>query len=444
MRTVVLAWVALALVLGALAPRVEHALSGAGWEASGSESVQARDQIDRDFAGQGSYALQVVVSSDSEGSNTPAFRATLARVRAILGRDGRVGAVDSPRPRASISPDGRTAVVVAAAAAAPDDMVRAATDLEPAIAAAGSGRVQARLTGAAAMWSDFNDANKSAMLKSEVISWPVTLLILLLAFGSLVAAGLPLLLTILGLVSAAGMLFIGAQVFDISIWAMNFALMFALALGIDYSLFIVARFRQALVDEELTPVDAVAKAMETAGKAVLFSGLTVLIALSAVLLVPSPAFRSMSVGIMFAVTFVLAASLTMLPAVLAWLGHRVNRVALPWTKRGGQRSPRLAAWADRVGRHPAAYGIVGLVLVGALAWPVAELKTGMPSITVVPSGDQSREGYDQVQAAFGAGAPGTLQLVAPVTEARATQAAWCVTGSLQVGLQAAVRRVIWP
>ena len=422
-RTVVLAWVALALVLGALAPRVEHALSGAGWEASGSESVQARDQIDRDFAGQGSYALQVVVSSDSEGSNAPAFRATVARVRAILGHDDRVGTVGSPRPRASISPDGRTAVVVAGAAAAPDDMVRAATDLEPAIAAAGSGRVQASLTGAPAMWSDFNDANKEAMLKSELISWPVTLLILLLAFGSLVAAGLPLLLTILGLVSAAGMLFIGAQVFDISIWAMNFALMFALALGIDYSLFIVARFRQALVDEELTPVDAVAKAMDTAGKAVLFSGLTVLIALSAVLLVPSPAFRSMSVGIMFAVTFVLAASLTMLPAVLAWLGHRVNRVALPWTKRGGQRSPRLAAWADRVWRHPVAYGIVGLVLVGALAWPVAELKTGMPSITVVPPGDQSREGYDQVRAAFGAGAPGTLQLVAPATEARATQAA---------------------
>ena len=91
------------------------------------------------------------------------------------------------------------------------------------------------------MWSDFNEANKSAMLKSEIISWPVTLAILLLAFGSLVAAGLPLLLTILGLMASAGSLFLITHLFDVSIWAMNFALMFALALGIDYALFIVAR-----------------------------------------------------------------------------------------------------------------------------------------------------------------------------------------------------------
>ena len=95
------------------------------------------------------------------------------------------------------------------------------------------------------MWSDFNEANKTAMMKSEVISWPVTLGILVLAFGSLVAAGLPLMLTILGLVAAAGSLYLGTQLLDISIWAMNFALMFALALGIDYALFVVMRFRGA-------------------------------------------------------------------------------------------------------------------------------------------------------------------------------------------------------
>ena len=95
------------------------------------------------------------------------------------------------------------------------------------------------------MWSDFNAANRSAMLKSEVISWPVTLGIMLLAFGSLVAAGLPLMLTMLGLLAAAGSLYLGTLIAPISIWAMNFALMFALALGIDYALFIVLRFRGA-------------------------------------------------------------------------------------------------------------------------------------------------------------------------------------------------------
>ena len=110
-------------------------------------------------------------------------------------------------------------------------MVRAADALKGRSARSVGGGVQVHLTGAAGMWSDFNAANKSAMLRSEVISWPVTLAIMLVAFGSLVAAGLPLMLTMIGLLAAAGSLYLGTQLLPISIWAMNFALMFALALG---------------------------------------------------------------------------------------------------------------------------------------------------------------------------------------------------------------------
>ena len=124
-------------------------------------------------------------------------------------------------------------------------MVKAADSLKGKLAALSAGGVQVHLTGASGMWSDFNAANRTAMMKSEVISWPVTLGILLLAFGSLVAAGLPLMLTMIGLASAAGLLYLGTLVMPISIWAMNFALMFALALGIDYALFVVHRFRGA-------------------------------------------------------------------------------------------------------------------------------------------------------------------------------------------------------
>jgi RND superfamily putative drug exporter len=237
--------------------------------------------------------------------------------------------------------------------------------------------------------------------------------ILVLAFGSLVAAGLPLMLTILGLVAAAGSLYLGAQLLDISIWAMNFALMFALALGIDYALFVLMRFRSAFFGQGLAAVEATAVALDTAGKAVLFSGLTVLISLSAVMLVPSPAFRSMSLGIMLSVIFVLAATLTLLPAVLAKLGPRVDKLALPWAHSGEHRSPRFARWGERLWQRPLAYGAVALVVLVTLALPVLRLDTGMPSIKVVPEGDQSRQGYDEVRAAFGPGAPGALQVVGP-------------------------------
>ena len=410
---VFIAWAVIAVGLGILAPRVETALSGAGWQANGSQSVEARQQIDRNFAGAGGYSLQVVVHSRDLVATGPEFRQTVARSERVLRRDPAVGRVSPPRPGLSISPDGHTAVIRAGAAADANAMVDAADRLKPRLADAAGPGVAVNLTGASGMWSDFNQANRDAMLQSEFISWPVTMLILVLAFGSLVAAGLPLMLTIAGLIASAGLLFLGTLVSPISIWAMNFALMFSLALGIDYALFIVLRFRGAHFGQKLSPVEAVATTMDTAGKAVLFSGLTVLVSLSAVMLVPSPAFRSTSLGIIVSVLFLLAATLTLLPAVLAKLGSRVDRLSLPWAHSGEHRSPRFARWGELLWRRPYVFGGFAAVALLALALPVLSLRTGMPSIKVVPPGDQSRQGYEQMQAGFGPGAPGTLQIVAP-------------------------------
>jgi RND superfamily putative drug exporter len=415
--TVLIGWLVVAVVLGVFAPRVETALSGAGWEASGSQSVQARKLIERNFAGLGSYGLMTVVYSPTQTVGSPAFRSAIARVEQTLKANSAVRTVVAPAPGLSISRDGHTAIVQAGAARDPNQMVAAADSLKGTLHKVSTGAVVVNLTGAAGMWSDFNAANRSAMLKSEVISWPVTLGIMLLAFGSLVAAGLPLMLTMLGLLAAAGSLYLGTLIMPISIWAMNFALMFALALGIDYALFLVMRFRGAFFGSKLDAQEATVVTMDTAGKAVLFSGVTVLISLTAVMLVPSPAFRSMSLGIMLAVIFVLAATLTLLPAVLAKLGPKVDNLSLPWARSSEHRSPLFAAWGERLWRHPLRYGIPALILLLALAYPVTQLKTSMPSIKVVPSSDSSRMGYNQVQAAMGPGATGPLQIVAPVAQA---------------------------
>jgi putative drug exporter of the RND superfamily len=351
-RLIVVAWLVLAVGLGALAPRVEHALSGAGWEAIGSESVETRELVQDAFRGASSSALMVVVHAPDVTIGEPAFDATVDDVVALLEASDQVGDVTRPQPGVSIAQDGRTAIVMAGAVGSTTDMVAAATELTAEISAAGRDGVRADLTGSSGMWSDFNEANRAAMIKSEMYSWPVTMAILLVAFGSLVAAGLPLMLTILGLVASAGMLYLGTQLADISIWAMNFALMFALALGIDYALFIVHRFRGALFGSKLPVRDAVAQTMDTAGKAVAFSGLTVLISLTAVMLVPSPAFRSMALGIMVSVVFVLAASLTLLPVMLGRLGPKVDALGLPWVHAGEHRSRRFERWARRLWRHP--------------------------------------------------------------------------------------------
>ena len=141
------------------------------------------------------------------------------------------------------------------------------------------------------------------------------------------------------------------------------------------------------------------------------------------MLVPSPAFRSMSLGIMLAVIFVLAATLTLLPAVLAKLGPRVDKLSLKWVHSGEHRSARFAAWGEQLWRRPLrCTASIALAILIGLAIPVTQLKTSMPSIKVVPTSDSSRIGYNQVQAAFGPGATGPLQIVTPSAQQSAVSA----------------------
>ncbi|WP_435771407.1 MMPL family transporter [Nocardioides sp. SYSU DS0651] len=429
-RLVTVAWLLAIVGLGAFAPQVEHNLSGAGWQANGSESVAARELARDHFGGNTSSAIQVVVRSTDGPVTEGDGKEVLAEVTAILEDEPRIADVVQPMPDATISADGQTAIILAGAGADTDEMVRVATELKGELEGLSTDAVEVNPTGSSLLWSDFNEANLDAMLKSELMSWPVTLAILVLAFGALVAAGLPLLLTLAGLVASAGSLVLINELMPVSIWAMNFAMMFALALGIDYALFLVVRYRAARAarrsaDPQRAVADrqwAIAQTMDTAGKAVLLSGLTVLISLSAVMLVPSPSFRSMAGGIMLSVIFVLAATLTLLPLVLFKLDDRINKLALPWSKSGEHRSPRFAAWGERLWKRPVAWGLASLVILLALAAPIIGLQTAMPSIKVLPEDASARVGYDRVQESFGEGAPGTLQILTDQADAEATTA----------------------
>src|SRR4051794_35133648 len=286
-RAVFVSWALLAVALGALAPRAEHALSGGGWQADGSESVRARDQIERNFGGHGSYAMAVVVSAPSHTAGDREFERAIETSARTLRQEPALTAVQLPRRGESISRDGHVAVIRAGAHRDTAEMVRAATRVRERLEGSAPAGVDVAVTGSPALWSEFNEENKQAMMRSELLSWPLTLAVLVVAFGSLAAAGIPLLLSISGLVATAGALYLGTRVTGITIWAMNFALMFGLAVGIDYALFVVVRFRAAL-RTGLSPLDAVGETMDSAGKAVLISGGAVLASLSAGGVVPPP------------------------------------------------------------------------------------------------------------------------------------------------------------
>ena len=416
-RAVAIAWGILILGLGALAPRAEDVLAGAGWKDSGSESVRARAEIESAFPGRGAYSPQIVVAG---AAGTPVARDQIKRVAEIAAGDEAVSEVAAPDGSEGISADGSVAVVAAGAGGSESEMVRAAERIRDRLEAAELEGASAVVSGLPGYWADFNDYAKESMISAEFRSWPVTMIILAIAFGSLVAAGLPLLLTIVGLASAIGALWLGAQLGDISIWAVNFALMFALAVGIDYALFIVVRFRAALA-RGLDPVEAVVETMDTAGKAVVLSGLTVVAALLALVLIPSPPFQTTAIGMALAVLFVMAASVTLLPAILARLGRRVNSGALPLRSAIAHRSERFASWAGFVWRRPLATAAVAVGALTALMIPLLSLETEMPGLTGLGEESGARAGYERVAGAFGDGATESFDIVAPTAEVGAVR-----------------------
>ena len=412
-KLVIVAWAVLAIGLGVFAPRLEHALSGAMWEVNGSESLAARDVIDEQFGGLSSQSAVVVVQSASTPIDDPAYQQVIADVNVILESEPGFGTPMPPQP----GMDGMTVMIQAGANVDPTEAVRAAErvgdDIGDLSREVEGDEIAVALTGSPAFWDDFNEVNREGMLKAEVLTWPVTAVILVLAFGTLAAAGLPLLLTAAGLVSSMGVLYGITQVTDLSIWTLNFAMMFALALGIDYALFIVTRYRAALHAHPDDPQHAAGIAMDTAGKAVLFSGITVLISLSAVLLVPIPAFRSMAAGMMLSVSFVLLAALTLLPALL---GPGIDKFALPWHSAGDHHSDRFQRLADRIQAHKVLVAVAATGVLLALALPLLGLKTGMPGITVLPEDEQARQGYDMIADGFGPGGPGPIQVIVPADQ----------------------------
>ena len=181
---------------------------------------------------------------------------------------------------------------------------------------------KAKVTGEWPVWSDFNKINAEALHKAELVSGLPTMILLFVAFGMLLAAGLPLVLALAGIAVGFALLHVLGWFMPMSVWSMNFSMMIGLAVGIDYSLFIVSRYREERAEGK-DALAAIENTMSTAGKAVFLSALTVVMALAAVFLVPVMVFRSMALGMILSVVAVALASLTLLPALLVALGDRV-------------------------------------------------------------------------------------------------------------------------
>ena len=418
-KAVMLIWLVSTLLAAPLALTLTGALSGAGWEAQGSTSVKVRDELRRDFPQLGAEAAVVVYrQTDQIRSNPAGMRALVADLQGAPGAADVVDPSTRPAEAGLVSPDGTTVLIPVRLDAASDAELPGAAEklIDHVSGSALPKGAKAEVTGEWAVWSDFNKSNEEALHKAELLSGIPTIVLLLIAFGSAIAAGLPLMLALAGIAVGFASLHLLGNTTPLSVWSMNFSMMIGLAVGIDYSLFIVSRYREEREDG-FGPEDAIANTLTTAGKAVFLSAFAVVMSLAAVFVVPVMVFRSMALGMILAVIAVALASLTLLPAVLVALGDRVLVAK-------GEEDPDRAAegrwtrWTGNALRHPGRTFFAGLALLLLLAAPAIGMRLGMPGARVVDEGRSSRDGYEMLVESFGPGVAAPLFITVPADQAQ--------------------------
>ncbi|GLY93977.1 MMPL family transporter [Actinoplanes sp. NBRC 103695] len=381
----------------------------------GTESLQALEVVTDKFHGGTDTASARVVFTVS-GDGTLAGPDQQAAVRATVGalrKAPQVTTVDDPYEAKTIAPDGKTAYANVDYAVVATEVTAASRE---ALLAAGD---TARQAGVGVEYSGEVTEQEEAGGGAEGLGIVVAAVVLLITFGSLVAAGLPVLTALIGV--GIGML--GIQIttgfLDLTSNTADLAVMLGLAVGIDYALFILSRYRHELTTGR-SGEEAAGRAAGTAGSAVVFAGLTVIIALAALSVVGIPFLASMGVAAAGTVAVAVVISLSLVPALLGFAGRKI----LPRSQRRGigrpARTPMGERWARGVVRHRVPALVLSLVVVGIVAIPGLDLNLALPDDSTAAAGSTQRKAYDQLAEGFGAGINGPLLVV---VEAAAGQSA---------------------
>src|SRR5829696_5834139 len=412
--TVVLAWIGALVVLIGLGT----ALAGeynADYDTPGSESEAAGNLTQREFGGYSGQEVYVVWK-DEAGAATPA---TVQRVNAFLDEAAQVEHVD-PHTPIRVSDDGTIATTTLPLTVPGWEMEKEQGEqlIDAAEANSGDG-LEIKLGG---------DPIYQAQSQSspEGLGFLGAAIVLLIAFGSVVAAGLPLTIALVGLgISSGGLILLLANVVDVPDWTTAVSGLIGIGVGIDYALLVLTRFRSAL-KEGKDRHDAVVESVTTAGRSVIIAGCTVVIAVLGLFLTGLPYMYGVALSASMAVLVMMLAAVTLLPALLSYLGPNVDRLRIPLLGRslrkteGDGESP-AARWSHAVQRRPWTAVIVGTAVLLALAAPALGMRLGFPDAGNDPPETMTRQSYDLISEGFGPGSNGPIVIVAQLPDPSAAR-----------------------
>ena len=393
-------WLALLASGGWFSLHQNDNLSGGGWEVPGSPSVRVADALDG-FPSVTAPAFTVFVT----GARVPA---RLAEVRRLVAADPTVRA-----GKPVVLDRGRAALLPLTYTGKTSNAIDEATRLRRLLVDS-----ETKVIGESAVWSNFQDVSKRQLARGEAIGFPLILLILLAGFGTVVAAVAPMALGFAAVFLTGAAIYFLSRSFEISVYVTNMASMIGIGVAVDYSLFIVSRFRREL-HRGATTDDALRRAMSSSGTAVLFSGATVAVSLAALFAIDVNALRSMAVGAIVVVCISVLASTTLLPALLAATGSKIDRLRLPlpWRTTEAGSDAFWSGWARRVMRHPVAGFSIGAGFMLVLAIPFFWMQTFNRGLDELPRGAEVRAATEHAQALTGPGLGTPVHVLAPTPAA---------------------------
>jgi RND superfamily putative drug exporter len=406
-RLVVLAWIVLAAGVLVTSQTVGKRTAN-NFSLSNSDSQRAVDLLQSRFPTQAGDADQIVFRTRTGTLTDASTRAVVAPLLTRIARLPHVTGVVSPYDTGAgaISKSGKIGFATVEFDQLASQIPKAAIDRVITTAtSARSSALQVELGGQA-----IEQAQQTSLGFATGVGLAAAMIVLLISFGSLLAMGLPIVTALFGLGAGLGVIGLGSHLVDMVDFSSQLALMIGLGVGIDYALFIVTRFRSAYRENGGDLQGAVDLAMNTAGRAVLFAGATVVIALLGMFALGVSFLYGVAIAASLGVLLVLAASLTLLPALLMFTGRRVGRIR---ARRSNAREPRAGFWLRWVGliqRRPAWAALASTALLLALAAPALGLRLGASDAGNDPTNRTTRQAYDVLAAGFGSGFNGPLQL----------------------------------
>ncbi|MFJ2766404.1 MMPL family transporter [Streptomyces sp. NPDC087300] len=410
-RYVALLWIAL-LVGASVAASAAPTPPSDTFSMPGTESQKAFDVLEKRFpeaSAEGASARVVIRAPEGEKITSAKPKAEVEKMIAAIGKGSQVASVADPYKAKTVSKDGTTAYASVTYKVAATELTDKSHDaLTKATDQTRDAGLKVETGGDAVM------AEQEMGGSAELVGIAISAVVLVLTFGSLVAAGMPLLTAIIGVgigISAIGAL---GSLLDLSSTTSTLAMMIGLAVGIDYALFIVSRYRAELA-EGREPEEAAGRATGTAGSAVVFAGLTVVVALSGLAVVNIPILTKMGLAAAGTVVIAVLIALTMIPALLGFAGRKVlsrkDRKKPAGALLDPHAKPKLGTrWSRFVLRHPLSVLLVAVVGLGAVAVPAASLELGLPDEGTSAPDTTQRKAYDMLSESFGAGFNGPLMV----------------------------------